>query len=123
MGPRPRNQRRARFGYGRVKNHLDRIGRRNARLHQRFARQIEPADRRVFIEIAQDIGQLQRTAKMMGQQYAVSFANSEHAHREPSDRARHAIAIQIEGRKIRSAHILRHVHFHAVNDRQKILLL
>ena len=34
---------------------------------QRLARQIEPADARILVEVAQDVGELQRAAEMMGE--------------------------------------------------------
>ena len=52
-----------------------------------------------------------------------SCGKTEHPHRQPSDRARDAVAIQIERREIRRPDILRHIHFHAVDDGQEILAL
>ena len=66
---------------------------------------------------------MQGTAKMMRQQDAIVLRQAEHPHRQPSDRARHAIAVKIERRKVGCANVLRHVHFHAVDDGQKILAL
>ena len=60
---------------------------------------------------------------MMREQDAVVLRQTEHPHRQSPDRARDAIAIEIERGKIRRADILRHVHFHAVDDGQKILAL
>ena len=77
----------------------------------------------VFVDVAQDVGQLQRAAEMMREQDAVVLRQAEHPHRQPSDRARDAVAIQIERREIRRPDILRHVHLHAVDDGQKILAL
>ena len=34
---------------------------------QRLARQIEPPDRRILVDVAQDVGQLQRAAEMIGE--------------------------------------------------------
>ena len=45
-------------------------------MQQPFARQIEPADAGIFIDVAQDIGQLQRAAEMMREQDAVVLAAS-----------------------------------------------
>ena len=92
-------------------------------MQQAFARQIQPADRGVLVDIAQDIGQLQRTSEMMRQHDAVVPSKTEYPHRQPSDRAGHAVAIQIERGEVRRPDILRHVHFHAVDDSQEILAL
>ena len=102
---------------------LERIVARDPGEQQAFARQIEPAYTGVFIEVAQDICQLQRTAKMMREQDAVGLGKPEYPHRQSPDRARHAVAIEIERRKIRTTDILRHVHLHAIDDGQKILAL
>ena len=92
-------------------------------MQQAFARQIEPADAGVFVDVAQDIGQLQRASEMMREQDAVVLRQAEHPHRQPSDRAGDAVAIQIERRKVRRPDILRHIHLHAVDDGQEILAL
>jgi hypothetical protein len=60
---------------------------------------------------------------MMREQDAVVLAKTEHPHRQASDRARDAVAIQIQRRQIRRPDILRHVHLHAVDDGQEILAL
>ena len=52
-----------------------------------------------------------------------SSREAEHPHRQPPDRAGYAVAIQVERGEIRRADILRHVHFHAIDDGQKILAL
>ena len=66
---------------------------------------------------------MQRTAEMMRKQDSIVPRQTEHPHRQASDGAGHAITVKIERRKIRRADILRHVHFHAVDDGQKILAL
>ena len=66
---------------------------------------------------------MQRAAEMMREQDAVGLAKTEHPHRQPPDRAGDAVAIQVERRQIRRPDVLRHVHFHAVDDGQKILAL
>ena len=47
------------------------IGAGDAGIFQRFARQIETPDAGILIEVAQDVGQLQRAAEMMGELLAV----------------------------------------------------
>ena len=92
-------------------------------MQQSFARQIQPADAGVFVDVAQDIGQLQRAAEMMREQDAVGLGETEHPHRQPPDRAGDAVAIQIERGKVRRPDVLRHVHLHAIDDGQEILAL
>jgi len=77
----------------------------------------------IFIDIAQDIGQLQRASQMMGEQDAVVPRQAEHPHRQASDRAGDAVAIQIQHCQIRRPDVLRHVHLHAIDDGQEILAL
>ena len=50
-------------------------------------------------------------------------AQAEHPHRQPPDRARHPVAIEIERREVGRADILRHIHLHAVDDGEEILAL
>ena len=71
----------------------------DAGVEQRLARQIEPADRGILVEIAQDVGELQRAPEMMREQLAVLALHAEDPHRQPPDRARHAIAIEVERRR------------------------
>ena len=92
-------------------------------VQQRFARQIQPAEPGILVDVAQDVGQLQRAAEMMREHNAVVLGQAEHPHRQPPDGAGDAIAIEIERRQVRRADILRHVHLHAVDDGQKILAL
>ena len=88
---------------------------------QRLARQIEPPDRRVLVEVAQDVGQLQRAAEMMGERDAGLLLHAEDAHRQPPDRARDAVAIEIELRPVGRADVGDDVHFHAVDDGLEVL--
>ena len=50
-----------------MRHHVGRIVAQDAGLLQRLARQIEPADRRVLVDVAQDVGELQRAAEMIGE--------------------------------------------------------
>ena len=123
MRPRPRHQRRADLRQRRVRDHFLRIVAGDPGVQQPFERQIEPADAGVFIDIAQDVGQLQRAPQMMREQDAVVLRQAEHPHRQPADRARDAVAIEVERRKVRRPYVGGHVHFHAVDDGEKILAL
>ena len=67
--------------------------------------------------------ELQRAAEMMREQMPSSSARPNTRTDKPPDRARDAVAIKIERRQVRRADILRHVHFHAVDDGKEILAL
>ena len=123
MRLRPLGQRQAHFRQRAVGDHLRRIVAGDAGMQQAFARQIEPAEAGVLVDVAQDVGQLQRAAEMMGEQDAVLLGQAEHPHRQPPDGAGDAVAIEIERRHVRRADVLRHVHLHAVDDGEKILAL
>ena len=120
---RPLGQRQAHFGQRAVGDHHFGIVAGDAGEQQAFARQIQPAEAGVLVDVAQDVGQLQRAAEMMGELDAVFLGHAEHPHRQPPDGAGDAVAIEIEGREIRRADILRHVHLHAVDDGEEILAL
>ena len=77
----------------------------------------------ILVEIAQDIGELQGATQMMGQPAAGLRLKSEDANRQPADRARHAVAVNIELLPHRRADVGDHVHFHAVDDGEKIGLI
>ena len=49
-----------------MRQHRARLARRNPGLVERFPRQIEPADLRILVEVAQNIGELKRTPEMVG---------------------------------------------------------
>ena len=85
------------------------------------AGQIKAAERRVLVEIAQDIGELQRAAEMMRKRDAVLLLHAEHPHRQPPDRARDAVAIAIEGLLVGRADVGDDIHLHAVDDVVEIL--
>ena len=116
-------QRRADFRQRLVGNDLLRIVAGDAGEQQAFARQIEPAETRILVEVAQDVGELQRAAEMVRERDAVLLAKPEHPHRQPPDGAGDAIAIEIERRHVGRADVGRHVHLHAVDDGEEILAL
>ena len=84
-------------------------------------RQIEPADIRVLVDIAQDIGQLQRASEMMRQLDPGVVRHAEDPHRQTADRARDPVAIQIERCEVGRADVGHDIHFHAVDDGEEIL--
>ena len=93
----------------------------DAGLVQRLARQIEPADRGVLVEVAQDVGELQRAPEMMGERKACLPLHRRRRGREPADRTGDAVAVEVERGEVRGAHGRRHVHLHAVDDGKEIL--
>ena len=109
--------------YRRAGDHLGRIGAFDAGGLQRVPRQIKPAHRGVLVEVAQNIGELQRAAEMMRERKARIALHAEHAHRQPPDRAGDAVAIKIERRPVRRADVRNHVHFHAVDDGDEVVAL
>ena len=123
MRPRALRQRQADLRQRALDDHAVRIVGGDAGMQQRFARQIEPAEAGVLVDVAQDVGELQRAAEMMREQDAVCFRQAEHPHRQPPDGAGDAIAIEIERRHVGRADVLRHVHLHAVDDGEEILAL
>ena len=88
---------------------------------KRLARQVEAPDRRVLVEIAQDVGELQRAPEVMGERNARRGVHPEHAHAQPADRARDAVAVEVERGEIGCPDIGEDVHLHAVDDGEKVL--
>ncbi|MBE7220685.1 MAG: sigma 54-interacting transcriptional regulator, partial [Caulobacteraceae bacterium] len=89
-------------------------------LLQKFAREIEAAHLGVLVEVAQDVGQLQRAAEMVGEILAHGGRHAEDLHRQAPDRAGHAVAIQVELLLARRPDVLPAVHLHAVDDGEKV---
>ena len=88
---------------------------------ENLARQVQPAAPRVLVEVAQDVGQLQRAAERIGDSVRVGARIAEHMHRQMSDRAGDARAVQVERRHVRSADVLGCVHLHAVDNGVEVL--
>ena len=107
----------------RIGHHRGRIGRDDAGIAQRFARQIKPPEPGILVEVAQDIGELQRAAEMMGEREARFALHAEHPHRQPPHRAGDAIAIKIERGAIGRADIGDDVHLHAGDDGEKVAVI
>ena len=100
-----------------------RIGGLDPGLAQRLARQIEPPDRGILVEVAQDVGELERAAEMVGEIPPRLHIHAEDADRQAADRTRDPVAVEIELRPGRGADVAEHVHLHAVDDREEIGLL
>ena len=90
---------------------------------QQFARQVEAADGGVLVEVAQDVGQLQRAAEMMRELDAGLLLHAEDPHRQAADGASHAVAVEVERREIGRTDIGLDIHLHAVDHGQEIVLL
>ena len=98
------------------------IGAVDAGLHQQLARQVEAADRGILVEVAQDVGELQRAAEMVRQLSARRLVHAEDAGRQPADGAGDAVAIEVERREIGRADVGRDIHLHAVDHGEEIVL-
>src|SRR3981081_1230708 len=123
MLARARHDRRTGAAERAMRQDLARLARRNPRLVERFTRQIEPADLRILVEVAQNIGELKRTPEMVGEPATVLGAEAEDLDRQAADRAGDAVAIKIKGREAGRPDIRQHVHLHAVDDGEEIRTL
>ncbi len=97
------------------------VQRGDAGFLQIFARQIETADGGVFIDVAQDVGQLQGAAQMMRQIEARPLVHAEDLDGKTPHGAGDPVAVKIEGGEIGRDNIFRHVHVHPVQDGEEIL--
>src|SRR5512137_1370235 len=96
------------------------IGRPNTMFIEEFAWQIEAAALCVLLEIAQDVGELEGAAFGEGQLARGVTRIAERAHRQEAYGTGDPRAIELELRQGWRAEILDRIHFHAVNDREKI---
>ena len=88
---------------------------------ENLARQVQPAAPRILVEIAQDVGQLQRAAEQIGDRVRVG-ARSPKTCTDKCPTARgDARAIQVERRHVGRADIFGCVHFHAVDNSVEVL--
>src|ERR1700694_5188992 len=85
----------------------DRIGAANSVPVENFTRQIEASAMGVLIEIAQDIGQLQRSTERFGERMGSIALITENMDREMTDGARDTRTVEVERRKIGCASRLR----------------
>src|SRR6266436_7085173 len=99
----------------------DRIGAANTMPVENFTRQIEPSATSVLIEIAQDIGQLQRSAERFGDVMGSIALITENMDREMADGACYTRTVEVERRKIRGANGFARIHLHPVDDGEKIV--
>ena len=94
----------------------DRIGAANTMPVENFTRQIEPSATSVLIEIAQDIGQLQRSTERFGNRMGSIALITENMDREMADGARDTRTVEVERRKIGGASRFARIHLHPVDD-------
>ena len=66
-----------------------------ARPIEQFPRQVEPVAIRVFQQIPQDIGELERRSERKGERFVVSPSGSDSAFLENTDRTGHPMAIEL----------------------------
>jgi hypothetical protein len=88
-----------------------------------FAGQVKPMPPGVFGETAKDVGKLQRAAEFCCNAVSGWCPLSENTHRDPTDGHRHALAVAIELGVARRPDVGARVHFHTVDDGQKIRTL
>src|SRR3984893_1629565 len=98
----------------------DRIGAANSVPVENFTRQIEASATGVLIEIAQDIGQLQRSTERFGERMGSIALITENMDREMTDGARDTRTVEVERRKIGCASRFARIHIHPVDDGEKI---
>src|SRR4029450_4225168 len=105
----------------RTRKHRGRLGAADAGRPQSLRRQIETSERRILVEVAQNIGELQRPPQMVGKRNSILLSHSEDADRQTTDRARDSIAIKVERCLVGRPYVLDHVHFHSIDDGVEIL--
>src|SRR5207247_5206920 len=98
----------------------DGIGAANTVPVEDFTRQIEPPTTGVLVEIAQDIGQLQRSTERFGNRMGSIALITENMDREMADGARNTRTVEVERRKIGGASRFARIHLHPVDDGEEI---
>ncbi len=106
----------------RVSKHSFGIVTLDAVLDQLLVRQIKAADLGVFIEVAQNVRQLQSPAEVVSERNTVLAVHSENSHRQSSDCTCHAVAIEVQRFPTGRADVLGRIHFHAIDYGEKIFL-
>lgn len=86
-------------------------------------RQVEAPALRILVDVAQDVGELERPALVPREADSVRLRHAEDAHREPSDGARDPVAIEVELGFRRGDDVLLRVHRHAVDHGLEVLAL
>jgi hypothetical protein len=86
-------------------------------------RQVEAAALGILVDVAQDVGELQRPPLVPRELHAGLLRHAEDAHREASDRTRHPVAIEVQGCFRGGDDVLGGVHRHAVDDGDEVVAL
>ena len=107
-------------GEGSVAHDAGRRRRRDAVVMEQVARQIDPPDPGILVDIAGDVGELQRPSEMMGDGLAVRARLAEDRDAEAADGRGDAVAIEIEGGAVRGDDRAFGIHLHAVDDGQEV---
>ena len=105
---------------GRIGNHLGRRCQWDPGGPQGLGRKIDPADLGILIDIAQDIGELKRAAKMVRKLDAGFARHAKNADRQSAHRGSYPVAIEIELLHPRPTNVTGHVHRHAGDHRIEI---
>src|SRR5438045_8344385 len=93
----------------------DRIGVADPVSVENLVRQIQASATGVLIEIAQDIGQLQRSAERFGHCMGSIALITENMYREMADGARDTRTIEVERSKIGGTDRFARIHLHPVD--------
>ena len=97
------------------------VGDGNARFVQTFLGHIQSPQLHIFVHISQDVGQLQSFAQSNRESLRRFGKVAEHAHGQHPDRPRNAAAVQLKLGHRRRAHAVGNVHFHTVNQGDKLV--
>src|SRR6266446_101781 len=98
----------------------ERIGPANTVPVENFTWQIKPPTTGVLVEVAQDIGQLQRSTERFGDRMGSIALVPENMDREMADGARDTRTIEVERRKIGDTNRLARIHLHSVDNGEEI---
>src|SRR6266850_3538877 len=98
----------------------ERIGPANTVPVENFTWQIKPPTTGVLVEVAQDIGQLQRSTERFGDRMGSIALVPENMDREMADGARDTRTIEVERRKIGDTNRLASIHLHSVDNGEEI---
>ena len=95
---------------------------RNAELFEQFAWQVEPADARILIDVAQNVGDLQGPAKMFRYEVSLCARFTENVHTKTPYGGCDAIAVAVELLPRRRNDRPVGIYLHAIDYRKKVRL-
>ena len=90
-------------------------------LFEQFTRQVNTANACILIDVAQNVGNLQCAARVMGNSDTVIRWIAENAHAQSADRARYPVHVQIKCFHGRGYDRIARIHFHPCNDIEKVI--